>query len=288
MSGGPIFDTSGNVVAIVAGGLKSGAVAASWGWPSALLTSLLQSNDPIDQAVNLSSTYYTYPRQETSERRRCGDIDFVRIARRSFGTMFGTADNPDRLQFTAALSTRPLDEVYAIQFDIWTNIGSGATVAVPANVDLNAQNGLCVAQSTHGPFAQLIWGTPADQNTVVAAANEFEQRFMAPLAVPNFGFQVDPGLTLPGGQLRPDGFLVNRKAFTIAKSPGGPVVDTVHQFETIMARGGTFVGVATVNSNFRRCLQPTGLFGACAYDPGYLTEWTRFILGTQLATYPIY
>ena len=199
MSGGPIFDTLGNVVAIVAGGLKSGAVAASWGWPVTLLADLIGSRDPLDSAINLSQIYYTYAqRGSATERQRCGNIDFVRIARRSFGAMSRTADNPDRLQYTAAISMRPLSEINAIEFDIWTDVNSGATVAVPADNDLQVRNGLCVAASKTGPFVQLIWGTPAGDNAV-AAANEFEQRFMSPIAVPNYGYGVDWALTLPTG-----------------------------------------------------------------------------------------
>ena len=89
--------------------------------------------------------------------------------------------------------------------------------------------------------------------------------------------------------MRSDGFLVNRKAFTIAKSPPGMMVNFIHQFETIMHRGGTFVGVATVNSNWTRCMQANGQWNFCApADPEYLLEWARFVLGTQLATYPVY
>jgi hypothetical protein len=283
MSGGPIFDTLGKVVAIVAGGLKSGAVAASWGWPAARLADLMSSNDPLDSGVNLTQVYYTYARRgDAFESRRCGNIDFVRIARRSFGAMSRTADNPDRLLHTVAISTRPISEVNAMEFDIWTNVESGATVAVPAGINLQIQNGLCFAASTTGPFVQLIWGTPAGDDMAIAAANEFEQRFMGPMAVPNFGYSVDNGLTLPEGQLRNDGFLVNRKAFVIRKSPPAMTSNGMHQFETIMHRGTTFVGVATVNGNFPICAGP------CPLDPAYLIEWTRFILGTQLATYPVY
>jgi S1-C subfamily serine protease len=289
MSGGPIFDASGDVVAVVAGGLKSGAVAASWGWPANLMPALLSSNDPLNQAINVSKTYYTYSRASSAaERRRCGNLDFVRIATRSFGSMSRTADNPDRLQYTATISTRPIDEINAIQFDIWTHMQSGATVAVPAGIVLEAASGACLAKSPTGPFMQLIWGTPADDSQVIAAAAQFEQQFMAPMAVPNYGYNIDPALTLPGGQWRADGFLVNRKAFTIAKSPPAPQFQAIHQFETIMHRGGTFVGVGTINSNFMRCLQPNGVYGLCTFDQNYLSEWTRFILGTQLATYPVY
>jgi trypsin-like peptidase len=289
MSGGPIFDTNGDVVAIVAGGLKSGAVAASWGWPAKLLTDLQTSRDALDTFVDVPRTFYTYSRRGAStERRRCGNIDFARVARRSFSAMSGTADNPDRLAFTVNMSGRPRAEIDAFEFDIWSNLESGATVAVPAGTDLHPENGLCIANSTTGPFYQLIWGTPIDQSQQITAAIEFEQRFMAPRAMPNFGYEPDTVLTLPQGQLRNDGFLVNRKAFTINRSPFAQVIDGMHQFETIMTRSGAFVGVATVNFDLKRCLTPVGQFLSCPMDSNYLAEWTRFVLGTQLATFPVY
>ncbi|MBB3105335.1 S1 family peptidase [Azomonas macrocytogenes] len=59
MSGGPIVDAAGDVVGIVAGGLKAGAAPVSWGWSRDNVHLLLASVEPVDQNVVLAQVQYS-------------------------------------------------------------------------------------------------------------------------------------------------------------------------------------------------------------------------------------
>jgi hypothetical protein len=87
----------------------------------------------------------------------------------------------------------------------------------------------------------------------------------------------------------------NRKGYIHAKGPwnaGMPMpTDVEHSFETLIAKSGSFLGVGTINSdlptNLAACVQNQGQLPGCPHDSiAYLHEWTRFILATQLSTYP--
>ena len=291
MSGGPIFDANGNVVAIVAGGLKNGAVAASWGWPAKLLQSLRTSKDSTASSANVSQTQFAYGgRSEPQSSIRCGQLDFVQSARVSFAEIAASSDNSLRLSTTVNFSGSPRSEIEKLQFDIWVHKASGATVVVPASAALQQYGGGCVARSADGLFYMVVWGSPAS-NAVQAqqAALAFENNLMTPIAMPNIGFYADQVLSFNGPETRQDGLMVNRRAFFVGKqnlAPGRALA--IHQFETLMARGGSFVGVATINSRVDLCWNAAGRVGLCSFDPNYVEEWAYFVLATQMSTYPLF
>lgn len=290
MSGGPIFDSDGNVVAIVAGGLKSGAVAASWGWPASLLASLQNSQDSTTSAANASATQFAYAgRSGPQPSVRCGGLDFEQSARVSFAEIAASSDNSLRLDTTVNFSARPRQEIEKLQFDIWIHRPSGATVVVPANAELQENGDSCVAHSDDGLFDLVVWGTPASTpDEVQHASLSFETDLMVPSAIPNIGYYPDQVLSFNGPQFRQDGLVINRKAFFIGKQALGPgKFRAIHQFETVMARGGSFVGVATINKQVDQCWNGNQ-FGLCSFDPNYLEEWAHFVLATQMSTYPIF
>ena len=152
-----------------------------------------------------------------------------------------------------------------------------------------------MVRSRSGPFVQVIWGAPAvTQFDVTQVSIFFEQRVMFPLAPYNFGFEIDPALTTQGAQFRDSGMVFNRKGFTQPKAywvPGMPFPPLAHTFETLIANAGTFLGVGTVNNDMpqgqlqRICLQG-GQMPACSAVLANVAEWTRFILATQLSTFP--
>jgi S1-C subfamily serine protease len=59
MSGGPIVDAVGDVVGVVAGGLKSGAAPVSWGWSRDGVRRLLSSTEQVNQNVVLARIQYS-------------------------------------------------------------------------------------------------------------------------------------------------------------------------------------------------------------------------------------
>ncbi len=306
MSGGPIIDGHGEVIGIVAGGLKAGAAPASWGWPSEWVNQLLASAAPVNAPVHLSKSYFTLSDLErahsdtvSSRRIQCGDLSFRDVGVRSFDDVARGADDFARVQYLAGLSRLDPQELSALRFHVWRHDGSGATALVPEGYALARADGVCVARSDDGIFEQVFWAHGAVYpNEIQAAAVQFERQVMLP-RVPSFGFRIDPQLTtfmpngLPGPQYRDNGLVFTRKGNISPKQPWtGPSTPLTHSFETLIARGGTFLGAGTINHTEHPMLQACLISGLreerCQQAREHLKVWTHFIMATQLSTYPAY
>jgi len=288
MSGGPIFNAAGEVVAIAAGGLQSGAVAASWGWPADLLPQLLASGDSFESSDELVESFFTFAERDgAAETRTCGGLVFTRLNTLPFGEIAETSDNIFWLELMVSVTSIPRVEIEAFMFDVWSHQESGATVIIPAGADLVQASEYCVAQSASGRFGQIVWGQEAENEIEAQAASvEFENQLIA-LAQPFIGVEFDVIFGQQGLQVREDGLAVNRKAVYFVKSLGLDRAESAHALETVMTRGGSFVGVVTINEDAALCLAGVQ-WAPCEIDPASIEEWARFALATQMTTYPIF
>jgi hypothetical protein len=307
MSGGPIIDAKGDVIGIVAGGLKAGAAPASWGWPSEWIAIADVSTESVARPIRIAGAYYTREELDaeaatatTAARITCGTLELMFRGTRSFRDIRPGSDDIQRLDYLVQLSTMSPAEIDALRFDVWVHEASGATAVTPAGYNLSNEDGVCVVRSTAGPFTQVVWASLAlNQAAVQGVSTVFEQTVMAP-RVPNFPFLIDPALTtftqpnVPGPQLRDNGMVFNRKGFihSLVMSPG-PGSPSAHSFETLIAKAGTFLGVGTINRQRHPQMDVCAQNGwppvpQCADARTHLLEWTRFILATQLSTYPAY
>lgn len=313
MSGGPIVNAAGEVVGVVAGGLKAGASTASWGWPGEGVRRLLVSAEPTGKALRSATIYYAetdftqVSRALAQGRRlRCGDLEFSDNGQRPLSELIRGADDWPRVQHIMNLSREAPQALGEARFQVWVSRPSGATALVPAGYTLTQEGSTCVARSRTGPFQLLVWSaatpTPAD---VQWRSTEFEQRILGPRLPQTFGLQIDPqlttfitapnGIVAPGPQVRDNGLMFNRKGFMLAKRPPqfpGETVPLAHVFHTLVARSGAFLGVATVNAEINPLLTTCGTpmqpaYG-CVGAQAHLAEWTRFVLATQLSTFPVY
>lgn len=294
MSGGPIVNAAGEVIGVVAGGLKAGAAPASWGWPGDGVRRLLVSTEPTTQAVKVASTYYSLQEmqqvaaaRDRNRRLQCGALEFVDSGTRRLSDLLRGADDQPRLHHILNLlrvDPRALD---AEPFQLWTHLPSGATVVVPGSVTLQQQGAACVARSARGVFEQLVWSAPAAGPVgVYAARQNFQQGIVRPRVPPHAGTQPDMHLSTGPLQVTPLGTAFMRQGQFLLQAPGQI---TGHVFETWAARNDTALGVATVNND-----RPL-MLDACAQAPTtamcrgamvHLREWTLYILATQLSTYP--
>ncbi len=142
------------------------------------------------------------------------------------------------------MSGGPIYVVQGFRFQLWTHLESGATLAVPDDVTLAQQGNVCIAATSNGTFEQVISASPAaNQLEVNQVSIAFEQQVVVPKITPNIGAYPDQVLTTWGPQQRSDGLVVNRKAYFFGRQQQGPGrFKATHQFETLMARDGTFVG----------------------------------------------
>jgi hypothetical protein len=286
MSGGPIVDAEGKVVAIVAGGLKNGTVPASWGWPASQLRSLLASTAVLSNPSRPTSALFSMTKDTSArERRQCGGLEFSKGSTLGYNEILNAADDGNAVRRIAAISARPQSVIDQFRFDVWRHRGSGAAVVVPEGVDLVVTANGCVARS--GPFEEIVRGeAAANPAQVQDLTMRFEVEILAKFS--NYNWQSDGYLTMIGPTTRADGLVVNRKG-AVGVSLSLP--RQAHIAETLMARGGTVVGIFAINNNYGPQYQP------CIYAPNSaecgrvadeLTEFAKFVLAVQLSTYPVY
>ena len=311
MSGGPIVDAAGDVIGVVAGGLKSGASTVSWAWPSDGVRRLLASTEPVGQAVILSKLQYTLPEleqlaaaQRSGRRLTCGELTFYDSGERRLVELLAGADDYQRVEHIMRISQETAQELGQARFRVWSDAATGATAVVPSGYALSKDGNVCVARSTRGPFQLLVWGAETPKQTDVQwRSQEFEQRIIGPRMPYMYGAQIDPQLTtfmtlpngqwVPGPQVRPNGLMFNRKGFGLPKQPmpfPGAHVPMAHGFHTLVAQSGNFLGVAALNDevdpSLGQCIAAGFPRNPCARSQEHLREWTRFILATQLSTFP--
>lgn len=312
MSGGPIVDAAGDVIGVVAGGLRAGAAPASWGWPGDGVRQLLASSESPDQPVRLTAAHYSLQdintlstALQTGRRLRCGDLAFVDAGVRTLAELLPGTDDAPRVQYILGLLNQDPAVVGRERFQLWLHRESGATAVVPAEAQLVADGPQCVARSTHGVFEQVVWGTVAAGPVGVQMQPlRFEQQIVAPrlglYANPQFDAHLttgapDPatGRYTPVTQTRPNGLVFARKAQFMQHMPTAPGLPmrVSHAFETLVARNDSFLGVATFNHDrpllIETCMN-TPATAMCRAPMAHLQEWLRYILATQLSTYPTY
>lgn len=313
MSGGPIINAAGEVIGVVAGGLKAGAAPASWGWPGDGVRRLLASSEPTDRAVKVASTYYSLPdlsalatARQQGRRLRCGGLEFTDSGLRPLGELMRGADDIQRVIYLISISGDNIGTLAGEQFRVWVHAPSGATALVPAEATLQQNGNTCVARSSDGSLQQLVWSANAPSPIEVnARAMEFETAIQGPRLPRYVLSQFDPTLTttainpmtgqpMPGAQMRDGGLIFTRKALSLYQRAAqfyGDQVPQGHVFETLVARSGHFLGVATIN----QLVDPRWM--ACTNNPQYpgcadafrnRRNWTRYVLATQLSTFPTY
>jgi S1-C subfamily serine protease len=313
MSGGPIVDAAGDVVGVVAGGLKSGAAPVSWAWPREGVRLLLASSEAVDQRVALARIQYSLSEleqmadaQRSGRRLTCGDLEYYDSGTRTLGDLMRGADDFQRVLHIMQLSREDSHLLKQALFRVWVSAATGATAVVPDGYALSNEGNVCAANSKAGPFQLLVWGAKTPQKSDVQwRSQEFEQRVLGPRLPYQFGAEIDPQLTtfitlpngamMPGPQTRSNGLVFNRKGFTLAKAampfPGAPV-PLAHGFHTLVAQSGAFMGVAALNdqieATLQQCLVQQMSKPQCASASAHLREWTRFVLAAQLSTFPAF
>jgi hypothetical protein len=199
------------------------------------------------------------------------------------------------------------------QFRVWVHTPSGATALVPADAELRQDGPLCVAASADGQLRQLVWATSTPQITDVQARSlDFENRVLAPRLPPFVLSRYDASLTttvmhpitgqpIPGPLVRGnpndvDSLLVfNRAGLSMYARPLQFIGDQPpygHLFRALAARSRHLLAAATLYANVDPMIAPCRNQGGnalgCVGALQHQRQWTRFVLATQLSTFPTY
>jgi hypothetical protein len=308
-SGAPIIDASGRVVAIADGGLERGAVEVNWAIPAARLTDLSKASAATaPDAPQLSALFSaeiveqqdlttfeattTAAAQPSTTRTsyRCGAGTLVKARSRTLGELQESADDPRALQqlrFASAPFIQDSD-----RFDVYQELRTGATLVVPAAATIITESELCEVRTNIPDVRQLVRitaaATPIDiQVAALAYERDLTQRLGA-------GWQVDPSWSYMQPLTRYDGLVANRKGNVQYMPTQFGLFPTAYAFESLVAKGGLFMGVTAVRSGITpQISQQQQLCMISATQPGCavirdaLRMTALMSIATQLSTFPV-
>jgi hypothetical protein len=293
LSGAPLLDAAGRVRAIADGGVAHGITHVSWAIPVQYLSDLVSSNEPTNALIatnaNLSALEETRAEvfsadfvRPDAETISCGSARLRRVRARAFAEVSAGTDSP--MGLTQLVNVFG-GAVPPFNLDVYEDVESGATVAVPAGARLSSQDGVCRTSLLGGQIEMRIQVTrfPPAENVLVASKFEF---FAA--TPPAQAWAPDPAWTYYAPFFRPDGLVVVRKAFGRVYPLNALGAYHEYMFETLAVRNGTFVGVAAIRHNdYALAMCMRGLPGATCPPPQYLPTWAQVALSVHLATFAI-
>jgi S1-C subfamily serine protease len=296
LSGAPILNARGEVVAVGSGGLQSGAASVSFGMPAAHLDALVVSNESVVAAAQAPSGLFAArlesgagggAAQPAASTLTCGGLAFVDAGLRSFDDLALSTDDPNGLSYLLSESELDAERLAAFRYRIWTPVEGGAAIAVPATMTVRASGatGTCVAESPAGGLRIEFGGRAvASFQDAQMASVQFEQafiqrsgRFWEP--VPMFSYLAP--------LQRFDGLVATRKTAVGWDALGTGALG----FETLMARGPVFTGAVAVADGYDfRVLSycdETPWDPQCAPLSPYIDRLYEAIFGVFLSTFPI-
>ncbi|SFG47137.1 S1 family peptidase [Neptunomonas qingdaonensis] len=290
LSGGPIVNNKGQVVGIVDGGLESGAIGISWGIPASELQHLDQSTDnQLPNAPGITELFAADLDANVGKTQLVGDIRLTKLRSRSFQQLAETAD--DKLGLNQLASLFNGFNPYAFNYDIYQDLGSGATIVVPMGADISkADNFTTVALGD--PRMEMVFNIWRVQN--FNEAQYYSIEFENILTQLDSYSQVFPdpywSYLTPLSQF---GVTVNRKAIYRNIFNGMMWQTDKYYFETLATNGSTLLAVAAVNhDNSPEMLQlemwcaQGGYHNDCAQVAASRKLWAQMVLGVQFASFP--
>lgn len=245
LSGAPIVDATGAVAAVANGGLQNGMVGISWGLPVDNLRALQSSTDTIGQAAaDRSRSLFSVDIESTRGAEiTCGGVAFTHVRTMTFEEIVPTTDDPaSMMQVLSQIMIGGVD-MTDVAYDVYQAIGTGGTIAVPANATVSSGE-TCTAnfatQTMSLDLQVAAFNGTRQQQEIYSV--QFEN-WLATVYGTHL-WEVDPQWTYTMPRPRFDDFIVNRKGFYGYNNTNGAIDGFAA--ETLMSKGNSFVGVALI------------------------------------------
>ena len=295
-SGGPIFDFAGDVIAIADGGLKHGTTEDGWAIPAEQLAVLESSPDALDKlSVHRSDLLFAAsPTGISSPPVTCGGGVFKHLKTVSYSELLLTTDDAVGLQ--QLMSVSKLDSA-SFAFEVFQDLQTGATVALPMGETLLANAGLCLATSAGGGVTTRVVLLDAGADlTGQTSTIQFETQVMG--MPPNTGWWVAPAfsylspLPVTGG-----GTSLRKNWVHYLPFPSAPMQLNFQQFdatqfETVAQHGRAILGVTALNVKWsplvvqtqQACLVNPNISQFCPEALQDYRDWIASVLAVHLST----
>lgn len=294
LSGAPIIDPGGKVVGIVDGGLESGAIGISWGIPASELEKLASSSvTQLPGLPGIGELFAADLEADVQETKVFGSVRLTKLRSRTLAQLAATADDQLGLSQLATFfsANPPYFSPETFRYDIYQDMDSGATIAVPEGAEIIAQDDYFIASVGDSRMEMLfIIQRVNDYSDAQYKAVTLEQR----LVEQEYGTQVMPdpawSYLVPMNNF---GIVVNRKALLKSRFDGLMWQPEKYYFETLATNGATLLGVAAVNNNNTPQMLQMESFCVQGYNNFECAEiirsrevWAQMVLGVQLASFP--
>lgn len=296
LSGAPIFDGRGHVVAVGDGGLENGAVEISWGLPVKHVQDLARSNErSVAGVAQVASHFAAGIKSSKGITVRCGDLLMTKVRTRPFNALVNSSDDPDSLLQLTNFTGMAGFDASAYSYDIYQHLDSGATVAIPTGLQLTEETEGCVARLDQPGHAEIkiVARKVMSREDVESSVDRFHK-----MAYTSTGlqWQLDPNFSYPVPHARFDGLDVLRRSWIGYE--GLPLPGLAQQsaiaFETLMTRRNVFVGVTTITYEGEHLtMDKTFMCGMTPHTPfcqavtQHISDFVSMMVGTFLATFPI-
>jgi len=295
LSGAPLINSTGRVVAVGDGGLEYGAVSISWALPVDHLDVLLRSTETAAElTINTSGLFAAELDAQAAEKVTCGEMTFTKIRRSTYGELSKTADDPHGLSVIQQIAELGQIDLQTLAFDIYSNLDTGATISIPANMKVESDlfSDDCVVTAFDDRFVLVVRGTRPIN--VVLSANQFR---MDMEARSDHTWVPDPQFSYVAPIQRFDGLIANRASYNGVRASDfalGLTMASASAFETLIGRNDAFVGMLLFNYDPRTWDQ--SVFMACSLMPAdpacqqleaEVRLWISMLLGSFLSTFSI-
>jgi hypothetical protein len=292
-SGGPILNSTGDVVAVADGGLRHGTTEDSWAIPSNDLAALETSSEPLAKMTGQRSSllFAATPGTSSEPSIQCGGGNFKHLKTVSYSEIVLTADDVAGLQqLVAASGMNPTN----FSFEVYQDLQTGASVVLPAGERLAVSADTCVATSPGGSVTTRVRMADASGDlTGTAAALQFEFQVMSisPGWIIAQSFSYLQPLPVVGG-----GVSLRKDWVHYVPFPGTAQLNfqqyDAQQFETLALRGKSLLGVVAQNNRWSPTVAQTQQ--ACRFNANAspfcpqalqdVSEWIESALAVHLST----
>lgn len=301
LSGAPIFNKAGHVVAIGDGGLDNGTVGINWGVPVAELHGLASSSESTTDrsaqnpgsSTSAAGLFAFETEARAGETVTCSGIELTKIRTAPFEQIASSTDDAVALmQLLTYFQANPT----GYSFDLYQHLASGATIVVPANATLKPDNKGCTASLSNGDIILRVDLAMVNSDAEVQPTS-VRLELDAVGGKPQ-GWNHDMTFSYLVPKNRFDGMIVNRKGFIhvnpLLMALNTPYMDR-YLFETIATRKHVIITESTLNKvNTQQnntaaaiCRVNPMASPACPAINARTEAWVLSVLAVQLATFPI-
>ncbi len=296
LSGAPVLDKQNHVVAVSDGGLENGFVGISWGIPVQYLKQLAASTESVThQPPGHAKQLFAAETESTrGEDLSCGGLPLTKIRTVGYTAIAPSTDAPAGLmQLINYFSVDPSPFLY----DVYQNLESGATIAIPATANGHSGSDGCTFDHPAVPdlLIRVQLARVNGQAEIVKVADR--QEAVAAGGSPRNWYS-DNNFTNATATTRSDGLLLRRRAYMhvagVSFGVPNPMSQDAYLFETMATRNGVEMNASvlnrhnTVEENQRATYCRTmSALPICSATNNKTAGWIKSVIGIHLSTFPI-